>query len=236
MNHNANLEVNYKSQSDHNNVMVVAHPDHPLYRELITNYKVRTIDEAINSFDTYELIIDLSPLRTQKKFLFLKELAKTTKAEIISDLTLCWGEWILKYSPQVKASVSTLFYSPTNAFEYSLRDASDTKNRNCIADFAASTNQKMIEHKDLGLCFHYPRTIAMIINEAYFALGDKLATATDIDLAMKNGVNYPLGPIEWGEKIGLHNIAQLLEELNTITRDERYRLSTELKLHAFKYL
>ncbi|MDD4975330.1 MAG: 3-hydroxyacyl-CoA dehydrogenase family protein [Bacteriovorax sp.] len=228
--------MKHNIQSDHNNIMVVAHPDHPLYMELIQHYKVRTIDEAINSFDTYELVIDLSALRTQKKFLFLKELAKTTKADIISDLTLCWGEWILKYSPQVKASVSTLFYSPTNAFEYSLRDSSNLPLEKIIADFATTTNQRMVEHKNLGLCFHYPRTIAMIINEAYFALGDKLASATAIDLAMKNGVNYPLGPIEWGEKIGLHNIAQLLEELSTITRDERYKLSTELKLHAFKYL
>lgn len=216
--------------------MVVAQPDHPLYQQLIHHFNVRTIDEAINSFDTYESIIDLSPLRTQKKFLFLKELSKTTKAEIISDLTLCWGEWILKYSPQVKACVSTLFYSPNNAFEFSLRDTNDEKNKKIITDFAAITNFKMIEHKNLGLAFHYPRTIAMIINEAYFALGDKLATATDIDLAMKNGVNYPLGPIEWGDKIGLSNVAQLLEELHTITRDDRYRLSTELKLHAFKYL
>jgi 3-hydroxybutyryl-CoA dehydrogenase len=224
------------SQSVHNNIMVVALPEHPYYFELIKHFKVRTLDEAINSFDTYELVIDLSPLRTQKKFLFLKELAKTTKADIVSDLTLCWGEWIMKYSPQVKASVSTLFYSPNNAFEYSLRDESDSEMVKTISQFAQTMNQKMIQHKDLKLSFHYPRTIAMIINEAYFALGEKLASAEDIDLAMKNGVNYPMGPIEWGQKIGLHNIAQLLEELNTITRDDRYKLSTELKLQAFKYL
>lgn len=228
--------MEFKTQSTHNNIMVVAHPDHPYYMELIKHYKVRTIDEAINSFDTYDLVIDLSALRTQKKFLFLKELSKTTKADIISDLTLCWGEWILKYSPQVKACISTIFFSPTNAFEYSLRDSSDLIFQNEIECFAKTINLKMVEHKNLGLSFHYPRTIAMIINEAYFALGDRITTASNIDLAMKNGVNYPLGPIEWGEKIGLHNIAQLLEELSTITRDERYKLSTELKLHAFKYL
>ena len=227
--------MKHNIQSDHNKIMVVAQPDHPFYMKLIQHYKVRTLDEAINSFDTYDLVIDLSPLRTQKKYLFLKELAKTTKADIISDLTLCWGEWILKYSPQVKASVSTLFYSPNNAFEYSLRDESDQTFQHQIKNFADTINQEMISHKNLGLGFHYPRTIAMIINEAYFALGDQLASATAIDLAMKNGVNYPLGPFEWGEKIGLHLIAQLLEELSTITRDERYKLSTELKLQAFKY-
>ncbi|MGZ3787711.1 MAG: 3-hydroxyacyl-CoA dehydrogenase family protein [Bacteriovorax sp.] len=218
------------------NTMVVAHPDHPLYMELIKHFKVRTIDEALNTYETHDLIIDLSPLRTQKKFIFLKELAKTTKAKIITDLTLSWGEWILKYVPQVSASVSTLFFSPTNAFEYSLRDESEDGVKIQINYFATIMNLRAIEHKDLGLCFHYPRTIAMIINEAYFALGEKLASAEAIDLAMKNGVNYPMGPIEWGEKIGLLNIAQLLEELSTITRDERYRLSTELKLRAFKHL
>jgi 3-hydroxybutyryl-CoA dehydrogenase len=218
------------------NIMIVAHPDHPYYMELIKHYKVRTIDEALNTYETCELVIDLSPLRTQKKFLFIKELAKTTKAKIITDLTLCWGEWIFKYAPLVSASVSTLFYSPTNAFEFSLRDDHDYEMRKNVTDFSAIMNLRPIEHKNLGLCFHFPRTIAMIINEAYFALEQKLASAESIDLAMKNGVNYPLGPIEWGDKIGLHNIAQLLEELNTITRDDRYHLSKELKLHAFKHI
>ncbi len=218
------------------NTMIVAHPDHPLYMELIKHFKVRTIDEALNTYETHDLIIDLSPLRTQKKFVFLKELSKTSKAQIITDLTLSWGEWIFKYAPQVSASVSTLFYSPTNAFEFSLRSDLDESTRKQISEFAKVMSLKPIEHKNLGLCFHYPRTISMIINEAYFALGEKLASADSIDLAMKNGVNYPLGPIEWGEKIGLHNVAQLLEELHTVTRDDRYRLSTQLKLLAFKHL
>lgn len=218
------------------NIMIVAHPDHPFYMELIKHFKVRTIDEALSTYETHDLIIDLSPLRTQKKFVFLKELAKTSKAQIITDLTLCWGEWIFKYAPQVSAAVSTLFYSPTNAFEYSLRSDLDESTRKHLDEFAELLNLKAIEHKNMGLCFHYPRTIAMIINEAYFSLGEKLATAEAIDLAMKNGVNYPLGPVEWGKKIGLHNVAQLLEELHTVTRDDRYRLSTTLKLEAFKHL
>lgn len=217
-------------------IMVVAQPDHPFYFDLIKHYKVRTIDEAINSFETHDLVIDLSPLRTQKKFLFLKELAKTTKADIISDLTLCWGEWIFKYAPQVKAAVSTLFYSPNNAIEYGFSNSEDPILKLVLDEFAQIANQKLVEHKNLKLTFHYPRTIAMIINEAYFALGEELASPSDIDLAMKNGVNYPLGPIEWGEKIGLSNIAQLLDELHTVTKDDRYRLSTELKLNALKNL
>lgn len=64
------------------------------------------------------------------------------------------------------------------------------------------------------------RIIAMIINEAYFALGDDVSSKADIDTAMKLGTNYPFGPFEWCEKIGIHHIHQLLSILSK--EDERY--------------
>jgi 3-hydroxybutyryl-CoA dehydrogenase len=54
------------------------------------------------------------------------------------------------------------------------------------------------------------RVIAMIINEAYLALGEDVSTKPDIDIAMKLGTNYPLGPFEWATKIGIKNIYNLL--------------------------
>lgn len=64
------------------------------------------------------------------------------------------------------------------------------------------------------------RVIAMIVNEAYFALGDDVSTKEDIDTAMKLGTNYPFGPFEWSEKIGLQNIINLLTLLSE--DDKRY--------------
>jgi len=58
------------------------------------------------------------------------------------------------------------------------------------------------------------RSISMIINEAYFALGEKVSTKEEIDIAMKLGTNYPLGPFEWADKIGLKNIYALLALLS----------------------
>ncbi len=58
-----------------------------------------------------------------------------------------------------------------------------------------------------------PRILAMVINEAYYALGEQVATSTDIDTAMKTGTNYPFGPFEWGMRIGLDKIYTLLEVL-----------------------
>ncbi|HRG10176.1 MAG TPA: 3-hydroxyacyl-CoA dehydrogenase family protein, partial [Cyclobacteriaceae bacterium] len=56
-----------------------------------------------------------------------------------------------------------------------------------------------------------PRVICMIINEAYFTVEEGTATREDVDLAMKLGTNYPLGPFEWTEKIGLQNIVNVLD-------------------------
>lgn len=64
------------------------------------------------------------------------------------------------------------------------------------------------------------RVIAMIVNEAYFALADEVSTKASIDTAMKLGTNYPYGPFEWSEKIGLSKIYALLNKLNE--NDPRY--------------
>lgn len=58
------------------------------------------------------------------------------------------------------------------------------------------------------------RVVSMIINEAYFALEEGVSSKNEIDIAMKLGTNYPYGPFEWAEKIGLKNIYQLLQALS----------------------
>lgn len=64
-----------------------------------------------------------------------------------------------------------------------------------------------------GPGFIAARIIAMIINEAWFAYGEEISSKEEIDIAMKLGTNYPYGPFEWAEKIGLHNIYDLLKVL-----------------------
>lgn len=74
------------------------------------------------------------------------------------------------------------------------------------------------------------RVVAMIVNEAYFGLGDGISTKTDIDTAMKLGTNYPYGPFEWSEKIGLGKIYQLLKSL--YSRESRYAVAPALEKEA----
>jgi 3-hydroxybutyryl-CoA dehydrogenase len=68
-----------------------------------------------------------------------------------------------------------------------------------------------------------PRLVACLANEAAFALMEGVASAPDIDTAMRLGVNYPRGPLEWAEEIGLDNVLGILEHLQRFTGEDRYR-------------
>jgi 3-hydroxybutyryl-CoA dehydrogenase len=74
-----------------------------------------------------------------------------------------------------------------------------------------------------------PRIVAMIINEAYYTAMEGTASREDIDLAMKLGTNYPYGPFEWCQRIGIKHVYELLEAVYEDTFDERYKICPLLK-------
>jgi len=76
------------------------------------------------------------------------------------------------------------------------------------------------------------RILASIINEAYYTLQEEVSTAPEIDTAMKLGTNYPLGPFEWSERIGLENIDELLTLLSKT--ESRYLPAKRLKKQRTK--
>src|SRR5215208_5958400 len=63
------------------------------------------------------------------------------------------------------------------------------------------------------------RITSCIVNEAFLALSEGVATAEDIDRAMKLGANYPKGPFEWVEEIGAHSIVETLDSLRAAYGD-----------------
>lgn len=69
-----------------------------------------------------------------------------------------------------------------------------------------------------------PRVICMIINEAYFTAEEGTASREDIDISMKLGTNYPMGPFEWSKKIGVRHVYEVLQAVYKHTGNERYRI------------
>jgi 3-hydroxybutyryl-CoA dehydrogenase len=66
------------------------------------------------------------------------------------------------------------------------------------------------------------RMNALIGNEAFHMLGEGIATAEDIDKALKLGLNHPMGPFELVDLVGLDTRLRILEYLHT-TLGEKYR-------------
>lgn len=89
-------------------------------------------------------------------------------------------------------------------------------------------NKKYIVVKDEP-GFITARIISMIINEAYYATDEAVSAAPQIDIAMKLGTNYPYGPFEWAEKIGIDKIVALLTKLSLT--DARYDPAPSLALN-----
>lgn len=77
------------------------------------------------------------------------------------------------------------------------------------------------------------RTVAMLANEAADTIYQGVASAADIDLAMTKGVNYPLGPLAWAERIGLGRVLDVLDNLARTYGEDRYRASAHLRRLVF---
>jgi 3-hydroxybutyryl-CoA dehydrogenase len=66
------------------------------------------------------------------------------------------------------------------------------------------------------------RVNAMIGNEAFYMLQEGIASAADIDKALKLGLNHPMGPFELVDLVGLDTRLHILEYLHK-TLGEKYR-------------
>jgi 3-hydroxybutyryl-CoA dehydrogenase len=73
------------------------------------------------------------------------------------------------------------------------------------------------------------RTVARLTNEAVDLVGHGTVSGTEVDTAMRLGANYPIGPLEWGDRIGPSLICQTLDNLESYYRDGRYRPSPFLR-------
>jgi 3-hydroxybutyryl-CoA dehydrogenase len=72
---------------------------------------------------------------------------------------------------------------------------------------------------------------ATIANEACFALDESVASEDDINTAMRLGYNWPIGPLEWGERLGWSRALGVLDELREL-RGEAYRPALALRARA----
>lgn len=67
------------------------------------------------------------------------------------------------------------------------------------------------------------RVILPLINEAIHVVMEGVASAAEVDLAMKLGYEFRTGPLEWADRVGLQKILTWLEYLFQETGDQKFR-------------
>lgn len=77
-----------------------------------------------------------------------------------------------------------------------------------------------------------PRIVCQLANEAAFAELEGVADGATIDLAMRLGVSYPQGPLEWSKAIGYRKVLAVLDHLFNEYHEERYRACVLLRTWA----
>jgi 3-hydroxybutyryl-CoA dehydrogenase len=163
-------------------------------------------------------IIDSSHGSLEDKEAFLK---KHANYNVIMDLTCFDPHYFYNLYPQLKGVFSALL----------------SLNQKCEAHFRELKTEGMsvlqsagfepFESNFLNPGFVVARTMATIINEAFYTLEDEVANQQDIDSAMKFGVNYPAGPFEWA-KGREAVIVELLKTLFGQTKNTRYQPNSKL--------
>jgi 3-hydroxybutyryl-CoA dehydrogenase len=147
-----------------------------------------------------------------------KELLKNhSEKKVYMDLTCYDPQEFYEEFPQMKGAFAALFCDENKKIEVHFKE----KNAVVLEKFK-ELGFSPVETNIISCGFIFPRTIVQIINEAYYALAEEVASKEDINRAMKFGVNYPKGPFEWSEGKETY-VKALLKELHSKTNDDRYK-------------
>ena len=91
-----------------------------------------------------------------------------------------------------------------------------------VMDIASGLGKTPVQvSKSAG--FVVNRILVPMINEGIAVYAEGVASAEDIDTAMKLGANHPMGPLALGDLIGLDVVLAIMEVLHHETGDDKYR-------------
>ena len=100
-----------------------------------------------------------------------------------------------------------------------------------VTDLAKRFGKTPVTSKDRP-GFIVNRVLIPLLNEACFALDEGLASAADIDEAVKLGLNHPMGPLTLADFIGLDTCLFIAEVLHRELGDDKYRPSPVLRQYV----
>lgn len=109
--------------------------------------------------------------------------------------------------------------------------ATSEETKTSILTLASEMGKTTVQSRDMP-GFIVNRILMPMINEACFALQENLASAKDIDEAMKLGTNQPMGPLTLADFIGLDTCLYIMGVLHEGLGDSKYRAAPLLRQYV----
>lgn len=204
----------------------------PLYEELkglleSKNYQVVSIDELNQWKDRIDLAVEVTSLdlEIKRESIVILDEALAPHVPILSTSLAITATEIASWtkSPERVCGFGTLVpLAQRELFEVAPALQTGEAAVDQVKMFITSLGKEVaVVDDEVGLVF--PRILSLIINEAVFTVMEGTATPEDIDIAMKKGTNYPFGPLEWADQIGLDEVYAIIRGLHRDLAEERFR-------------
>jgi 3-hydroxybutyryl-CoA dehydrogenase len=183
------------------------------------------VDEAARAAD---LVIEAVPEEMESKIEIFTLLDKICRPETIlaSNTSSLSITEIASVTYRPKKCVGMHFFNPVHKMKLleivrALETSDDTLAT--AVEVGRRMKKEVVAIKE-SPGFITSRINAMIGNEAFYMLQEGIASAEDIDKALKIGLNHPMGPFELVDLVGLDTRLHILEYLHK-TLGEKYRPS-----------